>query len=774
MGTAATLGPPKNQPFSMYGFGQFPRDKPDTNGHNGAGDTGKKAPVRVFQHIDELLKAKPEVNIYAPIRRLLLDAESYAKQADTHIDFRRPDLALQDYVKASIIVVDIIPRHKEYPDLKADRGELHRLYAGLQKRISSQHGRFEEVKTAIKANNSESGVKPLSAQSAANGISSRERDSLQSSFVQSNGAENLHSASAAGNKAHIRTKPLIHPKPNALLGRAINNHKRSQSEQISKVSSRPSEDLESRFARLRMVERQKPEQRLQIYPKSPPLANSNQENFFAHPIPRSNKSPSGPREMPKASSGPSRPSKITLDVQIPDMPRPPDAIYSPDRASLDMRSIPPRSTPRASLSDAARRPAGAPPKIHPNHTTSKASTAMPSSKRDGNSAGANLDHNILNLTVINADDLLKLMKRYRILFIDIRSRAQFDSGHIMSQSILCVEPMVLSEDMSASQLEERLVVSPDTESKMFRKRREYDFVVYYDQSSRSNLYADPTSNVDEIPLRDFSKAISDYDYDKQLKCPPKLLLGGLDAWTQLMGQGALTTSNTLQTITPHFPHHTGTIRPRPTSSDQDKPYQSRPLTQDEESKWKRVLSEPIDDFIVRFPDIEAFEEFAHAPETEIRSGNSMTDASAIAAHDAELRSLEFREPARPALALSRTSYHGVSDNFTTNSTIQKSGWGMPEVDSISPLVSQHGRTGLQNFGNTCYMNAVLQAFSATPWFVNYLLDGSIDRAGAPPRKKGEMSDPPQLMIRNLSFLMRHLWSGQHEVVRPQTLRVSTL
>ncbi|ELR08067.1 hypothetical protein GMDG_02894 [Pseudogymnoascus destructans 20631-21] len=499
MSTGATLGRPPNRPLSMYGAGQTPQGGgSDANGHGAAGDNGKKLPARVFQHIDDLLKAKPEVNVHAPIRRLVLDVESYSKQADTHIDFRRPDLALQDYIKASIIAIDIIPRHKEYPDLKADRGELHRLYGALQKRIYSH------------------GIRPGSANVVANGIAREDQHSREPPVVPKNDAQGVKPPSGGDKKSPARTKPVVHPKPNALLGKAIGNHQRSQSEQIKRAPNLHNEDLEGRFARLRAVDTQSQDQRSKVYPTRP-FVKTGAEDFDGRSALQSSKSPdkpSGPRDMPKASSGPPRPLKLAMDVLIPDMPRPPDAIYSPDRTSLDARSFPsPRIAPRPSLRE-PRKPVTAPTTSHSTRTTPSVSTDTLPNGQKGSSPRPPLDRKLFNSTTVVADDLVNYMKQHRILFVDIRSRPAFDSGHIMSQSILCIEPIALVEDMSASQLEERLVVSPDNEADLFRKRQDYDFVVYYDQSSSSNLYADETSNVEEIPLRDFSKAIFEYDYNK--------------------------------------------------------------------------------------------------------------------------------------------------------------------------------------------------------------------------------------------------------------------
>lgn len=61
------------------------------------------------------------------MRTLLQIAHTSAKQAETYLDFKRPDLAYVEYLTASNIVVELVPRHKDFPSLNADRGELWRL-----------------------------------------------------------------------------------------------------------------------------------------------------------------------------------------------------------------------------------------------------------------------------------------------------------------------------------------------------------------------------------------------------------------------------------------------------------------------------------------------------------------------------------------------------------------------------------------------------------------------------------------------------------------------
>ncbi|RQM08270.1 hypothetical protein DH86_00001470, partial [Scytalidium sp. 3C] len=87
----------------------------------------------------------------------------------------------------------------------------------------------------------------------------------------------------------------------------------------------------------------------------------------------------------------------------------------------------------------------------------------------------------------------------------------------------------------------------------------------------------------------------------------------------------------------------------------------------------------------------------------------------------------------------------------------------PQIETISSTAVIPGRTGLSNEGATCYMNAAVQCLSATPDIATFLT-----RFHYPPPKSTETTEPPQLMIRNLGNLLRHLWSGHYNYVTPKT------
>lgn len=67
------------------------------------------------------------------IRTLLGRAQQSVNQAPTDVNFKRPDRAYVEYLISSEILLNVIPRHKEYPVLNSDRGEWGRIYRSLCK-----------------------------------------------------------------------------------------------------------------------------------------------------------------------------------------------------------------------------------------------------------------------------------------------------------------------------------------------------------------------------------------------------------------------------------------------------------------------------------------------------------------------------------------------------------------------------------------------------------------------------------------------------------------
>lgn len=766
---------------------------------------------RILPHLDDLKRARPSVDAKSPLRTIIHDAELSAKLSETQIDFGRPDLALEEHIKVSILVVETLPQHKDYPSLQADTGELHRAYIGLQKRIQAQRPKIDEVLEIIKENNQRYGTQPtkrtesnnelpkeqinghVRAQSVQSprkaGPSEYAFNGNQSTERLSNtpGASILTPTSAGGSPA--RKKPPVHPKPDALHGRSL------QTSNLTTSPSSPHVDLETRLARLRgSAVSPVQDSRIQTRPISVPA--SPQTSGQSPTVTRnSTLRPAGPREMPSVPTSVHRPTKISVDVQMPAMPRPPDAIYSPDRNTDSLTGLDlPTSAPRGSPYIGTKSQTSAPPisTVGPSPSSSNPRTDYFSSFEAAEGSGHSQsvskrqEFAIPDATTVSAEELKKYFRMasqgLRLLLVDLRIREEFDGGHIMATSIICVEPLGLRNGMSADELSESNVLSPDAEQKLYEERHEFDLVVFYDQSS-SSLRPNNQSDEGNNYLQHFATAVFDYGYSKQLKRRPMLLLGGLDAWVDVVGAHALSTSSTAtlsagKTLKPARP--LGRVpMARDTSRVQARtrrPRESRPFSKEEENKWAETLRQETE---VADAEISDLEEFSYVKTTEdffrrypelppVQESMISTPTSpAITSHN-ELVSSVPRPPTRPAPALPRQRSSGISERGPSATYTLSSGVG-PSTITSTPI--PHGLTGLDSTGVTCYVNAVLQCLSATKGFRDFVIHYNYSVERLPPRKGTETSDPPQLLTRNLKNVFVNLWCGQYEWITPKTLWV---
>ncbi|KAI9651310.1 hypothetical protein NHQ30_001348 [Ciborinia camelliae] len=140
---------------------------------------------RPYRHLDDILAAKPDLPSGTTIMGLLHLAESLTKQADTFLDnLERPDLALQEWAKVTIIVNGTIPHYDGYSSLMSDLGLLTR-YNMIKKWLIDQHAKFEEAKEFIRNDNYRHGVvsslpSPIDWPDRENGASSSDSKSKRS------------------------------------------------------------------------------------------------------------------------------------------------------------------------------------------------------------------------------------------------------------------------------------------------------------------------------------------------------------------------------------------------------------------------------------------------------------------------------------------------------------------------------------------------------------------------------------------------------------------
>ncbi|USW48206.1 Putative Rhodanese-like domain, ubiquitin specific protease, Rhodanese-like domain superfamily [Septoria linicola] len=715
-------------------------------GEGGGGGGGAGSGERQYAHIHDL-KADAIAglrNTNASITQLFARAEQSLKDAKFNLDFRRPDVAFVHYMRASEIAVEVIPHHRDYIHFIHDQHGHQRLQI-LQRSITVLVDQYASIKQIIINNNSRSGVVPRA----------------QSPVHHARGS----SASAVVASVSSRAKPPVSPKPANLQDRPV-------SLSSPTTGGTNGESLSDRFAKLRTSGARTPVS----------YTNGNEDNADIKHATMAK--PQGPRSMP-------------LDTALAAaMPKAPSPTYSPAR---NMQTTGDIALPRHSVRSLAqsRKSSLIPNSIAPAASGDLDAETHHHTQPPGPGTPRRGSTQLSGETRITAEKLHDCLERFDVMVIDCRSRAEYDQGHIYSRNVICVEPIGLRQGLSAEQLAGQLVLSPQEEQEVFENRHRYDLVVYYDTNTSSETYLTNPQSEAEARLKYLHEALHDFNTGIQLRRQPIILVGGLDAWIELMGVPALVATSTQARAKQGRP-----IQRRPNRGGQIKlPKRLReynPLGPEEEKKWRdRAQSESMPaasafaeheayaeagddvDEMQKFPNIEEFN--ARFPDAgtvipPIRPTSAMVSAPPsripmypMAPGHSVYPPAPPAPPARPAPAAPRMSYTGVSDRAVSQST------PIPRTSSqLLPYVPPRflaqnlrlPRTGILNFGATCYMNATLQALSATTPLTMLMLDDQYKKMVCKDNWKGSNGLLPEIYANTI----RSLWQGGVDYIKPSTLR----
>lgn len=779
---------------------------PSSSGNNG----GEKA----YEHIQDLqLKALNGFKRDGSVHQLLLDAELALSQARTLLDFRRPDMSYVEYLRAFEIVAEVIPRNKGWPDLQYDHsGGSMQKYQILQKKITAQSEQFTKIKDIIVNNNRRSGVQPISASNGGH--------------VRGGSSPQMNGSSVNG----VKIKPSPSPKPESLHGRSVSTATTANGALPSSMVGDPLKDrlaaLRSRNPGIDTSQYNSPASNPSSVHSSPistsmPDASDygsrasldTLSTTFSKTSLGPSSRPQGPRGMPNGNSGPPLPGKLPVDTSIGAMPQAPKATYSPARNMQTTGNIElPRSTPRSLASTSNRRTSMAPSSsassYAPNGIDSGDYFPAPTRTNTQSSVTSQMTRrqslNVPKETRISNERLYDYLDRFNILLIDFRLRHEFDQGHIFHRNIMCIDPIHVTQGMSAEQLLERMVISPEVEQEMFVNRDKYDLVVYYDTQTQSETFLTKPIGELQTKLKYLHEALDDFNYDKALQRPPILLIGGIDAWVELIGNQSLATSDTASRVKQGRP-----LQRRPVGGAQLRIPKKRlreynPIDKDEEHQWlqraraesvhlptpkgfigengETIHEEPeqeeddqppdtaaIEDFNARFPDAGALDRLAFASQQPTRSAPQPPPKVPLAMYPSAPQASTYPSvPARPAPAAPRTSYMGVSDRAGSQNVPAARSTSLVPYIPAKYLTDSYRlpKTGLENFRFTCYMNATLQALSHTkPLSIYFMLD-DYRRHVQRESWKGTHGIMPELY----SNLIKSLWKDDVNYIRPTTFR----
>lgn len=595
-----------------------------------------------------------------------------------------------------------------------------------------------------------------------------------------------------------RTRPPVNPKPQGMQGRVLQANG-SPSGLVTQGDA-----LSERFARLRTSGNQAGARPPSIQMPSPLDYNGM--------YPGTSPKPQGPRAMPNGSSFPERPPKLPLDTRMTAfLPKEPSPAYSPARNMQTPYNVdPPRTTAR-SLVRTNSIPTSSLSAQAPNtNGDSESYFPRPPSQQSTSSLVRRKSLHAPREFQISAEKLFDYLKPYTVLVIDVRNREDYDYGHIYVNSIMCIEPTALRPNMSADQLQEALVLSPDIEQEMFDRRNEFDLVVYYDQSTPSAdfLNKSPGSHQESV-LRYLYDALYEFNADKPLQRPPIFLMGGLDAWADLLGHGALKVSNTAAIVSDQ--QNGGRvgrpIRRVPVANNGARLYLQKkrmrdynPLDPEEEKKWlekargERPPTVPpqggeedgaadeelpyyhnTEEFMRRFPDAasiapQSMISAAPIPPPQASSRPSSRPPSRPAPAALEYPGTAMPSiPSRPAPAVPRVNYSGAHDRSRPQNhvaTARSSQLPAYFPPSQLPQNIRLPRTGLINFGVTCYMNATIQCLNATLPLTRIYRDGSFGKYIQKQNWRGSGG----IMSENYATLIQNMWHEGGGPCRPKTLR----
>ncbi|KAF1982127.1 cysteine proteinase [Aulographum hederae CBS 113979] len=761
-----------------------------------------------------------------PLQSLLRHADECDKLSRSLLDWKRPDRAFVEHIVALEILVTKLPAHKDATTIHETRGSIHQVHRRLQIDLYSQEDRqrWDDVKRTIKDENLRTAASPEppsftvgspnhrpttsdgrlgaelhfeQAPPPSVGSTTSRNSTIMSAVsrgaVGPNGVASGRS-SPADFPSSPRQKPPVRPKPEALHGRA------AQANGYHANGSISTDPLSERFARLRPsvstepVVNGVPNSRHSgtFFIEDSPVHMPSPSTYSSAPSPAPTSRLTGPRDMPNGLAMPPRPPKLPLNTRfdVNSMPTAPTAAYSPARNMQTPDNInPPRSSARSIVGTGGRSNsiAASNASSHAPGNDARSDSYFPHGGDQSRRAIRRRSVNGPVETAITAEQLFDYMSMYNTLLIDIRPREEFDEGHIYARSVLCIEPTALRPGMSAEQLMDSLILSPDDEQRFFNDRDKFDIVVYYDQSHPDTSFLRKTTLAEkERIFKILYNTLEEFNDSKPLRTPPVLLQGGLDAWTSLLGASALRSSNTAEMKTQKAARPVGRVPGASSSSRlyiQKKRREYNPLAPEEERSWmERARSEsaaikptvpeeieegdeeesvPIyrttDDFMRRYPEASELER-----QSMVSPPARRTPPPPPVSYQTSMPSI----PSRPAPAAPRLSYSGAHERRNAAPQVNRSQlqeYIPPEEQARNQRLS---RTGLINFGNSCYLNATIQCMNATlpltRLFRANLWDQYVQR--------NNWKSSHGVLSHLYANLIQAMWAGDVKACRPTTLK----
>ena len=447
--------------------------------------------------------------------------------------------------------------------------------------------------------------------------------------------------------------------------------------------------------------------------------------------------------------------------ELPGLPKVPGPIYKPARGatvSTEAAELPSSSSRRFSLARSVTSGSTNSPAIKSPTAGPSLFAPMEQPDQESNDSAKRTKPTIPESETISVTELLRLMnegsKSVSILLIDIRSREAFDNGHVMSQATICVEPEVLMRyGISGEDIEKSLVLAPSPEQNNFVRRHQFDIVVFYDQSSM--CIGTKKDKESDLAVQGLYNALAHYDFPAT---KPRLLEGGLDAWTSVMGGSSLVTTESHARVPLDASPRSKSSMYNPVRRPS---YVPKPIQDPEEIERWLNTNKPENFQVVT--DVDSF--FRKFPEPS-KVKESMSSPPGIASTGDGTYSVLPPAPKRPAPIVARQSHSGLRDREEPED-VKRPG-PRPQGDKWK----DRKLVGLRNPGNWCYANSSLQSLFSTPGFAEELFQEQWKGDYPVPKKHDERIPNPQLLAKMLSQLFAWMDKAVIIPMDARTLMVS--